>query len=431
MTDRAEASHLLRRLTFGPTAAEVDAAERAGAEATLTRVLAPIGRTARLPELGADPVAALGGGASREDRQRARRQARAQITTATRWWLARLAGEAGAAEKLTFFWHGHWATSAQKVRSAPLMLAQQQTFRRYGGGGTGALVRAMLRDPALILWLDGQRNTRKAPNENLAREVMELFTLGVGAYTEADVRAGARVLTGWQVDRAAGTAKLLPRRHDDTPVTLLGRTGRFDVDSYADLLVRHPAHAPFLAGRLWIRYAAGTAPSAEVTTRLVAAGGTDTTALLRAVVTDPGFAATAGRLVKQPVEWLIGAVRQLGITVAGLDDKEQQRLLTGLRALGQVPLRPPSVGGWPVGSAWLTTSSTLARLEHGRHLAALAPEAVADLADAAPGDRLTALARLLVVDAWTDRTAAVLSGAVREPRRLLALGLATPEYAVH
>jgi uncharacterized protein (DUF1800 family) len=431
MTERAEMSHLLRRLTFGPTAAEVDAAGRAGVAATLSRVLAPIGGTAELPALGPDPLAALGRDASREDRQQARRQARAQVATATRWWLARLAGEAGAAEKLTFFWHGHWATSVQKVRSAPLMLAQQQTFRRYGGGGTGPLVRAMLRDPALILWLDGQRNTRRAPNENLARELMELFTLGVGAYTEADVRAGARVLTGWQVDRAAGTARLVPRRHDDTSVSLLGHIGRCDVDTYADLLVRHPAHAPFLARRLWIRYAAGTAPGPATTARLVAAGGTDTTAMLRAVVTDPDFPGTAGGLVKQPVEWLIGAVRQLGISVAGLEDKAQQRLLTALRALGQVPLRPPSVGGWPAGAAWLTTSSTLARLEHGRHLAALAPQAVADLADTAPGDRLTALARLLVVDAWTDRTAAVLTGAGREPRRLLALGLATPEYAVH
>jgi len=110
---------------------------------------------------------------------------------------------------------------------------------------------------------------------------------------------------------------------------------------------------------------------------------------------------------------------------------KQRQFVNSLDGLGQVPLRPPSVGGWPVGAAWLTTSSTLARLEHGRALAALAPRAVAGLADAAPGDRLTALARLLVVDGWTDRTAAVLSAAAGEPRRLLALGLATPEYAVH
>jgi uncharacterized protein (DUF1800 family) len=431
MTDRALTSHLLRRLTFGPTAAEADAAERDGIEATLTRVLAPIGATAGPPALGPDPVAGLSRDASREDRQLARREAGAQVTAVTRWWLARMAGEPGAAEKLTFFWHGHWATSVQKVRSGPLMLAQQQTFRRYGGGATGPLVRAMLRDPALILWLDGQRNTRKAPNENLARELMELFTLGVGAYTEADVQAGARVLTGWQVDRSTGTARLVPRRHDDSAVTLLGRTGTLDADSYADLLVRHPAHAPFLAQRLWVRYAAGTAPAPEVLARLVAAGGTDTTGMLRALATDPAFAATAGSLVKQPVEWLVGAVRQLGIEAGDLPDQAQRQLLAGLRALGQVPLRPPSVGGWPAGPAWLTTSATVARLRYGRVLAALAPRAVAALADAAPGERVRELARLLVVDTWTDRTAAVLGDAVREPNRLLALGLATPEYTVH
>ena len=425
MTDRATASHLLRRLTFGPTAAEVDAAEKAGTTATLTAALAGLGTTADLPAIGADPVAGLDRDTSKEDRQQARRAARAQLTTAAKWWLDRMATAPGAAEKLTFFWHGHWATSARKVRSAPLMLAQQQTFRRYGGGPTGPLVRAMLRDPALILWLDGQRSTRRAPNENLARELMELFTLGVGAYTEADVRAGARVLTGWQVDRSAGTAALVPRRHDDSAVTLLGRTQRFDVDAYADLLVRHPAHRPFLAQRLWTRYG-GPAPGPAG----LAAAGT-TSGMLRALVTDPAFAATAGTLVKQPVEWLVGAVRQLGIAPGTLPDQAQQQLLNAVRALGQVPLRPPSVGGWPVGVAWLTTSSTLARLKHGRSLVALAPQAVEDLTATAPGERLDHVARLLVVDAWTDRTAAVLGDAVREPRRLLALALATPEYAVH
>ncbi|MFB9358142.1 DUF1800 domain-containing protein [Actinoplanes nipponensis] len=422
MTDRTTVSHLLRRLTFGPTAAEVDAAERAGAGATLDRVLEPIGRPVELPAL--PPGGAPPRGASRAEKQQARQAARAQLTAATRWWLTRMATEPGAAEKLTFFWHGHWATSAQKVRSAPLMLTQQQTLRRYGGGPTGPLVRAMLRDPALILWLDGQKNTRRAPNENLARELMELFTLGVGAYGEADVKAGARVLTGWQVDRATGRAELVARRHDDAPVTLLGSSGRFDVDSYADLLVRHPAHAPYLAGRLWFRYGSGTAAGPDTTARLAAASRGGAGAMLRALATDPAFAATAGQLVKQPVEWMVGAVRQLGVDPAKLP-------AAGLRALGQVPFRPPSVGGWPAGPAWLTTSSTRARLTYGQALAALAGAAVEDLAAAAPGDRVEALARLLVVDAWTGRTAAVLRAAAGAPQRLLALGLASPEYAVH
>jgi uncharacterized protein (DUF1800 family) len=433
MTDRQTVAHMLRRITFGPTSAEVDAAEQAGVQATLTAVLKPAAPPAP-PQLGADPAGALPKGATRDQKLKARQDARAQVAELTSWWLRQSAAAGGgAAEKLIFFWHGHWATSVQKVRSAQLMLRQQQTFRQYGAADTGPFVRAMLHDPALIIWLDGQRNTANAPNENLARELMELFTLGVGRYTEDDVKAGARALTGWQVDRATGTAKLLPRRHDPAPETLLGRTGSFDADSYADLLVRHPAHAPFIAERLWVRYGSGAPPSAAASARLVAAFGParDVTAVLRALATDPQFAATAGQLVKQPVEWLVGAVRQLGVDVGALSGRQLNQLLGALRALGQVPFRPPSVGGWPVGAAWLTTSSTQARLRTGPALAALAPAAVQTLAEAAKADRVDALARLLVVDKWTDRTATVLTTAAPDPGRLLALGLATPEYAVH
>ncbi|WP_033340927.1 DUF1800 domain-containing protein [Catenuloplanes japonicus] len=417
MADRRVLSHLLRRLTFGPTAAEIDAAVTAGYDATLDALLRPADPVP-LPDLGPDPVAALDAGTGREQRQRARQEQREQLSTLTRWWLTRMVA-GGAAEKLTFFWHGHWATSARKVRSARLMLAQQSTFRRYGAGDTAPLVRAMLRDPALIIWLDGQKNTRQAPNENLAREVMELFTLGLDAYSEADVKAAAQVLTGWQVDRRTGEARLVPQRHDDRPVTLLGATGTFDVDAYADLLVRHHAHVPFLAGRLWARYAGPTAVPASVP-----AAGRNTTAMIRAVCRSPEFTATAGTLVKQPVEWLVGALRQLGVASA---EAEQRSLQAVLRSLGQVPFAPPSVGGWPEGPAWLTTSATVARLQAGQRLAVLAPAAADRLTGA---DRLDALATLLAVDGWTDRTHAGLRD-VKDPRRLLALGLASPEYAVH
>jgi uncharacterized protein (DUF1800 family) len=430
MTDRRVVSHVLRRVTFGPTAAEVDAAARADLGTTVTRLLAPVA-VPKPPDLGPDPYASLPANATRQARQDARKKGQAQVADATWWWVGRLAATGGtAAEKLVFFWHGHWATSVQKVRSAALMLGQQQSFRRYGASGTGPLVRAMLRDPALIIWLDGRQNTRRAPNENLARELMELFTLGPGHYSEDDVKAAAKVLTGWQVDRATGTAKLNPRRHDDAAVTLLGHTGTFDTDTFADMLVRHPAHVPFLAGRVWARYGSGDPAPAAVTATLVAAGN-DVTAMLRALGQDPAFPATAGHLVKQPVEWVVGAMRQLGIDAAKLDAQHRQPVLSGMRALGQVPFRPPSVGGWPAGEAWLTTSSAQARLRSGQALTALAPAVVQSLSEAAKGDRLDALARLLVVDGWTNRTARVLAGAADEPRRLLALGLATPEYTVH
>jgi uncharacterized protein (DUF1800 family) len=432
MTDRQSVSHVLRRLTFGPTASEVDRAVKAGVAATVSAVLAH-SPAPPAPSLGADPLAALPEHPDRAARLKARAAAADQTAELGRWWLRQMAGSGSAAEKLTFFWHGHWATSVQKVKSATLMYRQQQTFRRYGTGDTGPFVRAMVRDPALILWLDGQKNTAKAPNENLARELMELFTLGVGHYTEDDVKAGARVLTGWTIDRGAGTAKLMPKRHDRTPVTLLGRTGVIDLDGYADQLVRHEAHAPFIAARLWVRYGSPTALSPAASDRLVTAfgPGRDVTAMLRALALDPEFAATSGQLVKQPVEWVVGAIRQLGIDAADLDDKQLKQLSAVMRALGQVPFRPPSVGGWPVGVAWLTTSSAQARLRGAPSLVTLAPEAVATLERASRSDRLDALARLLVIDKWTDRTAAALAPAAQDPKRLLALGLAAPEYAVH
>jgi uncharacterized protein (DUF1800 family) len=149
MTDRRTISHRLRRVTFGPTSVEVDAAARVGLETTLTSLLTPAGRS-EPPALPADPAATLGKDATREQRQEARRRERAQVTEAVTAWLVRMTA-GGAAEKLTFFWHGHWATSAQRVDSARLMLAQLQTLWRYGAGDTGPPVRAMLRDPALII----------------------------------------------------------------------------------------------------------------------------------------------------------------------------------------------------------------------------------------------------------------------------------------
>jgi uncharacterized protein (DUF1800 family) len=427
MTDRRAAAAVLRRVTFGPTPAEVDAAVAVGVDHTVAALLRPADPPG-LPDLGPDPVAALTRGAGPDDRRRAHATAREQIAAATWWWLGRMA-TGGATEKLVFFWHGHWATSVQKVQSARLMLGQQQTFRRYGHGDTGPLVRAMLRDPALIVWLDGQRNTARAPNENLARELMELFTLGAAQYTENDVKAAARVLTGWRIDRATGTARLIPRRHDTSAVTLLGRTGAVDVDTFADLLVQHPAHVPFLAGRIWARYGSDE-PVPAATARRLAGAGRDATAMLAALCTDPALPASAGHLVKQPVEWMVGALRQLRIHPDQLTDAQRRSVLSGLRALGQVPFRPPSVGGWAAGSAWLTTGSAQTRLRLGSALAGMAPAAVDALARTARSERLDLLARQLVVDGWTGRTRAVLAGAAAEPRRLLALGLASPEYAV-
>jgi uncharacterized protein (DUF1800 family) len=438
MADRQLVAHLLRRTTFGPTAAEVDAAEQAGLEATLVRLLNPAGTdpgAAATPEprFAADPYAGLPQGATREQRQQAQQTARTQIQSLLAWWLTRMvAAEHQLTEKMVFFWHGHWATSVQKVKSAPLMQRQLATFRMLGRTDFSAFTKAMLRDPALIIWLDGQRNTRQAPNENLARELMELFTLGVGNYSEDDVKEGARALTGWAVDRGSLEARLVPNRHDTGSKTILGRTANFDADSYADLLVAQSANATRLARRLWARFAGPTMTTAAES-RLVAAyrTGNDVNALLAALLRDPEFPGMRGALVKQPVEWMVGALRQLGIRPTALTDSQRRLVLGGLDGLGQVPLEPPSVGGWPANAAWLTTSSLQVRLRLAAALAAVAsPSTVDALRAGGNDDRLAAVARLLAVDAWTDRTRDALLAAAADPRRLLTVGLASPEYTV-
>ncbi|WP_433083045.1 DUF1800 domain-containing protein [Dactylosporangium sp. CA-052675] len=418
MADREKVAHLLRRATFGPTAEEVDAAESKGLAATLDALFGPPD-----PDAGAarTPLPKLGP-VLNDKTDRAE-----QIRTVGLWWLDRMVqADHQVHEKLTFFWHGHWATSADKVKSGPLMLGQQQTLFRTALGDFATQVHAMLRDPALIIWLDGQKNTNKAPNENLARELMELFTLGVGHYTEQDVREGARALTGWVVDQKAGTATLNAKRHDDKPKTILGRTAAFDADGFADVLLAQPACPEFVARRLWLRYCS----DAPIPQAVLDAAKTQktTAAVLRSLLAADGHA----ELVKQPVEWLVGALRQLRIRPGELPDAQRKQLLSALNQLGQVPLRPPSVGGWPAGAAWLTTSATQGRIKLAQTLAARAPQPVLDRLTAVPAaQRPTALARLLVIDAFTDRTLAALTPAANDARRLLTLGLASPEYAIN
>jgi uncharacterized protein (DUF1800 family) len=424
MDSRDQIAHLLRRATFGPTAAEIDAAQRRGYEATVEALVNPASPIpVTWPALAPDPYAAIGPGSSREQRQAARKAQREQVRQLTGWWLGRLALESGTpfVEKLVFFWHGHWATSARKVNSAHLMLAQQRVFRDHGRGEFGVMVKAMLRDAALILWLDGQRNTRKAPNENLARELMELFTLGIGNYTEEDVKAAARALTGWSIDRSTGLTRLEQARFDPGEKTILGQTATFTADGLADLLMAQPAAAKFLAARLWFRFGSGESTPAFTPSL-------DISATAKAMFLHPSFLESRGQLVKQPVEFLIGAMRQLGIDPGALSEKEQQTFAGALNALDQVPLLPPSVAGWPAGPAWLTTYSAQTRLRTAEGLAAKA--AVLDRIEAAPAQgRPDAIARLLAVDAWTERTRDLLLAA-KQPQRMLALALASPEYAV-
>jgi uncharacterized protein (DUF1800 family) len=431
LDDRAAVRRLVTRVGLGPRPGELDAAAGRGFTATLTTLLTPTADAgaAATPPPALDLPAPKGAKGDVTARKARRQAAAEQVRGLAVWWLDRMvATDAPFPERMTWFWHGHFATSARKVRSAGLMYGQNATLRRLGRGDFRALAQAMVVDPAMLVWLDGGGNRVGRPNENLAREFMELFTLGIGNYTETDVREAARALTGWRVDVAAGgSAAFVPRNHDAGPKTVLGTTAAFDAPGLVDLLVARPESARFLAGRVWTRFVAHTPPDPAALDALAAAYGPnrDITALVRAAATSPAFRDPTSVLVRQPVEWLVAALRALKLRASALPPAA---LRGGLTGLGQIPFAPPDVGGWPAGTPWLTTASSLARLRLARTLADKGD--LGPVADAPPAGRVDATAALLGLPGFTPRTAAALAPLAGRPPDLVAAALASPENAV-
>lgn len=421
MTD--DVALLLRRATFGPTAAELAAAKKVGYTGTLSALLAPpgpdIGATrAPIPSLGLDPYADKPN-PTKEQRAAAEQIRFRQTEQITRWWLERMiVADHQAVEKLLFFWHGHWATSVDKVRSPQLMLRQHRTLREAQDFAT--MAHRMVKDPALVYWLDGQLNTKESPNENLARELMELFMLGIGHYTERDVKEAGRALTGWRVSLGSEACFPVPEQHDPGPKTILGVTKRFTASGLVDLLLSQPACPRFIAARLWYRYGSSNQQLPDDLREKMVEAFPSPTAMLRVLFEDEAFGRTRETMVKQPVEWLVGAMRQLGLRLANASPETLERLVVGLKAMGQLPFAPPNVGGWPAGASWLTSAAAQTRIGLADTLAGMAGV-----------ERLTPeeLAYLLCIDSWTNRTYSVLRE-VSDARRLLTLGLASPEYLV-
>lgn len=349
------------------------------------------------------------------------------------WWLDRMvAVEHAWTEKRTLLWHGYWATSIQKVRSAAMMLGQNQTLRSMGGGDFLAFAHSMIRDPALMVWLDAGGNSAKAANENLAREFMELFTLGVGHYTEQDVRQAALALTGWVVNRSNGAPRFVQGRHAAGTQTILGQTASFTDQTFADLVVSQPACPQHLINRFWYWLVAPTPPAPDAVSRMTQAYGQkrDLTGLFTAMLSEPAITDAGSVLVKQPVEWLVGAMRALGVRPSKLPQADQRQLLGALQVLGQVPFEPPNVGGWPLGEAWLTTASADTRLRLATLLVKNTDLPASPVTKAPVSQRPAALATALGVPQWTGRTAAALTTVAAMPNRMIALGLCAPEYVV-
>ena len=280
------------------------------------------------------------------------------------WWLLRmLEGPDPLIERLTLLWHNHFATSMAKV-PLPLMRRQNEIFREHATGRFGKLLADVLRDPAVLLWLDAPANLKEHPNENLARELLELFTLGVDQFTERDVKETARALTGWTV--VDNEFSFDRRLHDSGPKEIFGQKREFTADDVIRRLVRHPMTARRLAYRLCLAlFGEGAVPSVamEQFAQQLNEHDLDIRWGVETILRSRGFFAEAniGTRVQSPVEYVVGCVRKLEL----LDPAPSTVLLAEQAAeMGQELFFPPNVGGWSGGRHWITTRWMISRTNY-------------------------------------------------------------------
>jgi uncharacterized protein (DUF1800 family) len=360
-----DARHLLNRTGFGAPPLDVADFARLTREQAIDRLLF----ADRSALLNAPPVLEFVApsrvkNASEDEKKVLIREEAQKVVGLRAWWLQEMvsAPTPGQAfrERMTLFWHNHFVSSQQKVKSAPLLLKQNQLLRRHALGNFGALLHAVSKDPAMIIYLDSATNRKGSPNENFAREVMELFTLGEGHYSEQDIKEAARAFTGWSIEPDTGAFKWRAPAHDTGVKRVLGVEGDFDGDAVLDILLRQPAVAEFIAGKLWREFVSVQPDAGEL--RRIAANfrdsGYETKAALKALLLSPAFWAKENRaaLVKSPVDLVVGSVRTLDIRIP-----DALPLAFTLRNLGQDLFAPPNVKGWPGGEAWINSNTLLAR----------------------------------------------------------------------
>jgi uncharacterized protein (DUF1800 family) len=334
-SDRVRIAHLLRRAGFGPSEQELAEYSQLGFDGAVSRVLEYETQPAQPDRLAPEAVGL-------------------QV-----WWLDKMVHTTRPLqEKMTLFWHGHLTSALKKVKDPNLLRAQNELFRANALGNYDVLLRAISRDGAMIRWLDLQTNRKGAPNENYARELMELFTLGVGNYTEDDVDEVARAFTGWSAT-PDGQFMFRPMQHDFGLKTILGQTGPFDGDDVSNMLAASPVTARFLANKLF-RFFAYPSPEPETLDRLAGVylnNNGSIRALVEAILRSPEFSSDRAyrALIKSPTELIVGALRTLGA------DTVPPQAVQAMRLLGQELFDPPNVAGWFGHRGWINAATLLGR----------------------------------------------------------------------
>jgi uncharacterized protein (DUF1800 family) len=362
-----DAAHLLRRAGFGGTPAEIEDLRKLGPKLAVEKLLSFSTNDGTNPnphnfrsflENAADP----GKGRARA------------IDILQGWWMHKMIFTTQPLkEKLTLFWHGHFATERDKVRN-PFMLEQQnELFRAQGLGRFDDLVLEVSRNPAMLIYLDNAENEKGHPNENYARELMELFTMGVhGGYTERDVQESARAFTGWGLEKPPkGNVKytenpkfkFYANKHDDGQKTFLEERGNFDGTDIVRMTAQHPSTARFITGKLWRFFVSEELPkaTADELVKLWQDTGANIREVLRVILTSETFYAPENRssLVKSPIEYVVGALRS---SAARPTPAQTVALVNQLEAMAQIPFHPPNVKGWDGGLDWIADGTVLARL---------------------------------------------------------------------
>jgi uncharacterized protein (DUF1800 family) len=417
--ERERVQLLLWRAGMGATPAQVDAATAKGYAAAVDDMLNYPDAAASAPDLPpwpAQPKKQLTGD-EKTQQAKAINQANQQgIKMAASWWAGLMRTSAAPLqENLTLFWHNHFATANDKVRRPAYMLQQNQLFRAQGAGKFVDLLIAVSKDPAMLVWLDGRENITGHPNENWSREVMELFTMGIGNYTEQDVREAARASTGWTLSYD-GKVTFVPKRFDAASKTILGQTGNFNLDDFSRMLAGMPQTAQHVSGKLFRWFVGDDPADADLAPMLDAwnATGGEIRSVLRALFLGDAFTPerAASAHIKNPAAWTIGAVRGLE------SDVTDDQIVAMLEQQGMRLFYPPNVGGWPNGPAWISPSNQVLRFNLAGGVATKSGVLSGTADDAWIGELADRLGGIPIADDLRGKLAAL--GAAAGGRRAIA-----------
>ncbi len=366
--DYAKARHLLCRAGFGGTPKEVETLYALGLHGAVEFMVdfhaqpaLNLPFNAALPQPAVRDENRLSPIRRREISNVRRRAEGVQQTRLRDWWLQRLAqSPRQLEEKLTLFWHGHFASEYRTVRNSYAMYEQNQLFRAHAAGNFGALLHGIVHDPAMLRYLDNNSNIKGRPNENLAREIMELFSLGEGNYAEEDIMEGARALTGYSYDTSTSQFRFTVSRHDTENKTIFGRTGAWAGDDFVDLILQQPFAPRFISRKLFV-YFTYENPDQEIVHRMATVLSNhryEMAPMLKNLFMSKEFYSDKAMAtqIKNPVQLAIGTLRDLGIK-----DISYGTLGTSIAGMGQEIFGPPNVRGWEGGQFWVNANRLFVR----------------------------------------------------------------------